>query len=430
MRKMVFSGAAALILVVTTVAGSAAAAPQSATVNIKMRGQTVSTGLAGVPGGTLDVTVGPVPPPCLALDQFRQQVALSVGGTYLGGLDFSTTTTRTLTVGGTVTLGPITGLVGDGPDRDACIDSTTTVTVTHTPPPPAPTSTSVTSSVNPSVTGQAVTFTATVAASTPGSTPTGTVAFSDGGTRLATLALAPDGRATFASSTLSAGVHAISVVYGGDANHSSSNGTLIQTVARTATATSLVPSANPTRVGKRVTYTATVSPAPGGGTVAFTDDGAPLAGCAAVAVSGGVARCTLTPATIGAHNITAAFSGTATAAAGTSAPVTVVVTPGACAKLAGCNLKGLDLAGALLAGANLHQANLRGTDLTGADLRGVILTGADLTKADLTRANLFKAVTNKNTVLKNVTWSGTTCPDGASSDAAGSSCAGHLGAGR
>src|SRR5262249_44379944 len=47
------------------------------------------------------------------------------------------------------------------------------------------TTTTVTSSPNPSVFGQSVTFTATVSAASPGSgTPTGTVTFEDGGTTL------------------------------------------------------------------------------------------------------------------------------------------------------------------------------------------------------------------------------------------------------
>ena len=59
----------------------------------------------------------------------------------------------------------------------------------------------VSSSVNPSVFGQSVTFTATVAAVAPGAgTPSGTVAFKDGAATLSTVALAA-GSATFSSSS-------------------------------------------------------------------------------------------------------------------------------------------------------------------------------------------------------------------------------------
>jgi hypothetical protein len=55
---------------------------------------------------------------------------------------------------------------------------------------------------------------------------------------------------------------------------------------------------------------------PGGGTVAFSDNGAAIAGCGAVTVSStGTATCPVTYATAGTHTITAAYSGDATFAA-------------------------------------------------------------------------------------------------------------------
>src|SRR5439155_1540230 len=67
----------------------------------------------------------------------------------------------------------------------------------------ANTSTTLSSSVNPSMFGQSVTFTATVAASTPGAgTPSGTVTFKDGTTPLGTGTLNGSGVATLATSTL------------------------------------------------------------------------------------------------------------------------------------------------------------------------------------------------------------------------------------
>jgi hypothetical protein len=74
------------------------------------------------------------------------------------------------------------------------------------------------SSVNPSVVGQTVVFTAVMIAASPGSaTPTGTVTFMDGATTLGKVTLS-GGTATFATSKLAVGTHPITVVYGGDTN--------------------------------------------------------------------------------------------------------------------------------------------------------------------------------------------------------------------
>jgi hypothetical protein len=79
-------------------------------------------------------------------------------------------------------------------------------------------------------------------------------------------------------------------------------------VAQTATALSSEP--NPAKVGQRVTYTATVVPAPTGGTVTFADNGAVVAGCRAVPVGpGGKARCSATYSAVGENLVQAAFSG-------------------------------------------------------------------------------------------------------------------------
>ncbi len=81
------------------------------------------------------------------------------------------------------------------------------------------TSATVTSSLNPSVYGQSVTFTAVVSAASPGSgTPTGPSHFMDGSTTLDTGTLNSSGKATFKTSALLAGSHSITVVYSGDTN--------------------------------------------------------------------------------------------------------------------------------------------------------------------------------------------------------------------
>jgi hypothetical protein len=80
-----------------------------------------------------------------------------------------------------------------------------------------------------------------------------------------------------------------------------------------ATSTSLSASRNPARVGKRVTYTARISPHPGSGTVRFTSGGSTISGCGRVAVNAatGKATCSVTYHSKGTHKIMAAYSGNA-----------------------------------------------------------------------------------------------------------------------
>ena len=83
------------------------------------------------------------------------------------------------------------------------------------------TTTALTSSVNPSVSGQPVTFTATVTPQGSG-TPTGTVTFSEGGTTLGTGSLNASAQATFTTTSLAQGTHSIVAQYGGDNTFSGS----------------------------------------------------------------------------------------------------------------------------------------------------------------------------------------------------------------
>jgi hypothetical protein len=89
----------------------------------------------------------------------------------------------------------------------------------------------VASSVNPAVIGQAVTFTTTMAAVTPGAgTPTGTVTFKDGAMVLGTIAVGAGGKATLTTSFAVAGRHAITAVYNGDTNFVGSSQSLTEQV--------------------------------------------------------------------------------------------------------------------------------------------------------------------------------------------------------
>jgi len=81
----------------------------------------------------------------------------------------------------------------------------------------------------------------------------------------------------------------------------------------TPTATALASSSNPSPVFSNVTYTATVSPTPDGGTVAFTDNSTNISGCGAVAVNTttGMATCTTSYGAAGSYTIVATYSGDA-----------------------------------------------------------------------------------------------------------------------
>jgi hypothetical protein len=95
-----------------------------------------------------------------------------------------------------------------------------------------PTTTSLISSLNPSNSGQAVTFSATATAQ-PGfdrGTPTGTVSFLDGTTNIGSSALNNSGVATLTISTLAVGTHSITATYNGDANFNSSTSAVLSQV--------------------------------------------------------------------------------------------------------------------------------------------------------------------------------------------------------
>jgi hypothetical protein len=192
--------------------------------------------------------------------------------------------------------------------------------------------TTLTSSVNPSVFGQSVTFTATVAAGAAGSgTPTGTVTFKDGTTTLGTGTLNSSGVATFNTSSLSVGTHStITAVYSGDANFTTSTSTAVsQVVNQASTTTTVASTLNPSTSGASVTFTATVAAnSPGTGTPAGTVtfmDGTTALGSGPVTLSGGVATLPIATLTAGTHLITAVYSGDTNFATSTSTALTQTV---------------------------------------------------------------------------------------------------------
>lgn len=98
----------------------------------------------------------------------------------------------------------------------------------------AASTTTLISSLNPSNTNNAVSFTALVSAIAPGAgITTGTVTFKDGNQVLGTVNVNASGRAVFTTSSLKQGSHNITAVYNGDSNSTSSTSTILkQTITK------------------------------------------------------------------------------------------------------------------------------------------------------------------------------------------------------
>jgi hypothetical protein len=209
---------------------------------------------------------------------------------------------------------------------------------------PAQATTTLVSNANPSVFGQLVTFTATVAAVAPGGgTPSGTVAFTIDPTAASPTVLTGTlvaGVATVSTSTLSVGTHSVVANYVGDSSLSVQNyrtagnsTTLTQIVNQADTTVTLTSDINPSNFGNTIILKATVTPtSPGAGnpatdtspgTVTFMDGTTVLDTMSvAAAASTGLEVSTLTK---GTHSLTAVYSGDSNFNTATSAALTQTV---------------------------------------------------------------------------------------------------------
>jgi hypothetical protein len=188
-----------------------------------------------------------------------------------------------------------------------------------------PTSVARASSLNPSIYGQKVTWTATV--TTSGSvTPTGTVNFTWDGYSIGTATLNASGVATLTKSNLNVYTYPLTAVYSGDANNASSKSAILnQVVKETTSAATLSSSPNPSTQGQAVTFTATItSPTvTATGPVTFTA-GKTVLGTAQL--SGGKAKFTTSTLPVGSTTATATYNGDSNIAE-SSASVTQTVQP-------------------------------------------------------------------------------------------------------
>ena len=256
----------------------------------------------GTPTGTITFTVD---------GQAQTPVTLAL----VGGSDQAQFTTSTLSAG------PHTISASYSGDTNVGSSSGSLPTQTVDAPALQASTTTLQSTVNPSTTGQFVTFTAIVSAPSFQGTPTGTITFTIDGHAEAPIQLTlvgASGDAAFSTSTLSAGSHAISASYSGNSSVSPSSGSLpTQTVnapGLAASTTTLDSSHNPSTPGQAVTFTAVVTaPSYQGtptGTITFTVDGhtqTPVA----LALVGGSDQAQFTTSTLsaGPHSISASYSG-------------------------------------------------------------------------------------------------------------------------
>jgi Bacterial Ig-like domain (group 3) len=279
----------------------------SSTPNPSVTGQTVTftatvaaTDGNGTPTGTVNFVEG------------TTTLASSVT---LDGSDQATFTTSSLAVGShTITA----NYGGDGNFLASTGDDSASPQVVNQAAASTTTTTTLSSTPNPSVSGQAVTFTATVAATDGTGTPTGTVNFLEGATTLASsVTLDGSDQATFTTSSLAVGNHTITASYSGDANFVASTGDdsaspQVVNQAAASTITTLSSTPNPSVTGQTVTFTATVAAADGTGTptgtVNFVEGTTTLA--SSVTLDGSdQATFTTSSLAVGSHTITASYSG-------------------------------------------------------------------------------------------------------------------------
>jgi hypothetical protein len=192
--------------------------------------------------------------------------------------------------------------------------------VSHTTGPAA-TSVTLTASESSAVYGQSVTLTAAV--STAAGTPSGTVAFYDGTTLLASVPIAASGTATLTSTTLSTGSHAIVANYNGNTDFAGSQSAPSSITVAPAT-TQVVALQNPVFKKRKLTsfkLTAKITPsAPGGGVpggeVTFellkkSKKKVKVITLGSAVVSGGAATLTLKASEVKGNAITIVYSGDA-----------------------------------------------------------------------------------------------------------------------
>jgi Bacterial Ig-like domain (group 3) len=136
----------------------------------------------------------------------------AIGSAVLNSSGVATISTAALAAG----THPITATYGATQNFEAAASAALSEVIQPAPTPVA-TTTMLASSANPSVSGQSVTFTVTVATAGKVKTPTGLVSILDGSTALWAGMLDASGSASFNTAALGIGTHHLTANYGGDA---------------------------------------------------------------------------------------------------------------------------------------------------------------------------------------------------------------------
>ncbi len=251
-----------------------------------------------VPGGTINFTDG----------------ATSLGSVVVAANGTASFTTNSLAFGSHLIFATYSGDTNHGGSSSSALSEQIVQVATAL----------LTSSPNPSITGNNVLFTAKIVG--VGSViPTGSVTLTDGATNLAVLTLDATGAASLQTATLPVGSHPIKATYSGDTNYAAASASLIQTVQSATTQATVTASANPATYATALTLTATITSLGGvaTGSVAFTDGGTTL-GTAPLNASG-VATLTTAALAPGMHLIVVTYAGDGQANASASPPLSLVV---------------------------------------------------------------------------------------------------------
>ncbi|HWC99685.1 MAG TPA: Ig-like domain-containing protein, partial [Candidatus Sulfopaludibacter sp.] len=163
----------------------------------------------------------------------------------------------------------------------------------------------------PAVWGQSITVRALVLGAQNVADPTGTVTFSAAGRTVATQPLGTDGRASL-TATYDVGSVALAAKYNGDTYYQPAAAVgLSLSVGKAPTVLTI--SNDPAQIGQPVVLRASVALAAGSGsitgTVDFTMDGKPVAGCVGVPLTAGRAACQTSFGTLTGYTLGGAFSG-------------------------------------------------------------------------------------------------------------------------
>ncbi|TJZ77868.1 Ig-like domain repeat protein [Rhodococcus oryzae] len=236
--------------------------------------------------------------------------------------------TATLNAGGTATFAwtpttagahNVTARFLDTPFATASESSPITVQVAEAPVP----STIALAPITNAQAGKASTITATVNPAAAG----GTVELRDGDTSLATLPVGADGTVHHEWTPAAAGGHTLTATFSGRDGVTGSTTTAQVTVAEAPVPSTIaLASITNAQAGKASTITATVNPAAAGGTVELRDGDTSLA--TLPVGNDGTIHHEWSPATGGAHTITATFSGRdGVTGSTTTAQVTVAEAP-------------------------------------------------------------------------------------------------------